>query len=57
MNRRIVQTRYANHEREVLQTVIVFESGVNKEGAKQELSTEKKHDVLIYRDGFYAYKD
>lgn len=56
MNRRIVQTRYANQEREVLQTVIVYEPGVSKQRIKEEQNHIKRHDVLIQRDGLYEYK-
>jgi hypothetical protein len=57
MARRVVETKAASIDRELLQVIVVYEEGVKKSDIRQESRLTKRHGVLIQRlAGGYEFK-
>lgn len=55
MTRRVIEQIRQSVDRELLQTVIVYEPGVNKQMAKAESRYSKRHKVLLQRGNVYEF--
>lgn len=55
MTRRVIEQIRLSIDRELLQTVVVFEPGVNKQKAKAENRYSKRHKVLVPYGKSYDY--
>jgi hypothetical protein len=58
MARRVVETKAASIDRELLQVIVVYEEGLKKSDIRQESRLTKRHGVL-YKNavGGFDFKD
>lgn len=55
MTRRVIEQVRQSVDRELLQVVVIYEPGVNKQTAKAENRFSKRHKVLIGHGNSYEF--
>ncbi|HHY74059.1 MAG TPA: hypothetical protein GX497_12735 [Bacillus bacterium] len=56
MARRVVVTKAKSADHELLQVIVIYEEGVNKQIVKAENPFTKRHDVLYQSSNGYEFK-